>query len=101
MISREWLLNAIDECEVEPLTPTNREKLAQLYIIYNHLYSQSKPTHKGKPKVISVSGETEFFDLVNGKDMDSVLGIINELAETIQIIQPSLYYGFIKKLQEI
>lgn len=93
------MLNAIDECEVEPLTPAKREKLAQLYIIYNHLYSQPKSTEK--TKVISISGDSDFFKLVDGKDADSVLDVVGELVDTIQIIQPALYYGFISKLQDI
>ena len=101
MISREWLLNAIDECEVEPLTPAKREKLAQLYIIYNHLYSQPISRRTEKTKIISTSGDSDFLKAVDGKDADAVMGIVNELAETIQIIQPALYYGLIKKIQEI
>lgn len=100
MIDRELLLEAIDECEVEPLTSSNIQRLANLYIIYNHHYSQ--PTRNQKTeKTLATSGSSDFLKSVDGKRADDVLNLINELVETIQLIQPALYYGFLKKLQEI
>lgn len=100
MIDRELLLDAIDECEVEPLTSSNIQRLANLYTIYNHHYSQ--PTRNQKTeKVIVTSGTSDFLKSVDGKSADDVLNIIDELVETIQIIQPALYYGLIKRIQEL
>lgn len=100
MITREWLLDAIDECEVEPLTTANLSRLASLCTIYNHLYSQPVRNQKTE-KIITTSGSSDFLKSVDGKSADDVLNIINELVETIQLIQPALYYGLIKKIEEI
>lgn len=100
MITREWLLDAIDECECEPLTTANIQRLANLYIIYNHHYSQPTQNRKTE-KVIVTSGTSDFLKSVDGKSADDVFYIIDELVETIQLIQPALYYGLIKKIQEL
>lgn len=94
MIDRNLLLDAIDECENEPLTSSNIQRLANLYIIYNQ---QSIP----KAEKIKTSGDSDFLRSVDGKYADDVMNIIDELVETIQLIQPALYYGLIKKIQEL
>ena len=100
MISREWLLDAMYECESEPMTAAKREKLSQIYIIYDHLYGFQKSTSEKQNK-IETSGKSDFIRLINGKDIASVLAVIDELISTIQIIQPNLYNAVIAKLREI
>ena len=101
MISREWLLEAMDECESEPMTAAKREKLSQIYIIYDHLYGFSQKSTSEKQNKIETSGKSDFIRLINGKDLASVLAVIDELISTIQIIQPNLYNAVIAKLREI
>lgn len=101
MITREWLLDAIDECEVEPLTSANLERLANLYTIYNYLFTQPAKQKKETQKIIATSGDSDFLKAVDGKSADAVFQIVNELVDTIQLIQPALYYGLIKKIQEL
>ena len=98
MITREWLLDAIDECECEPLTTANLERLANLYTIYNHLYSQPATMKKEK---FATSSDSDFLKAVDGKSVDDIFAIIDELVETIQLIQPSLYYGLMAKIQDL
>ena len=99
MISRELLLDAIDRCESEPLTPAKRSELADLYIIYNNLFPQSNSTEKNTK--VKTSGDSDFLLMVNGKNLNDVWGIIDELVATIQLLQPNLYYGFISKISEL
>ena len=99
MITREWLLDAIDECECEPLTTSNLERLANLYTIYNHLYSQ--PSNEEKTQKFATSSDSDFLKAVDGKSVDDIFAIIDELVETIQLIQPALYYGLMAKIQNL
>lgn len=99
MITREWLLDAIDECECEPLTTANLERLANLYTIYNHLYPQ--PSNKEKTQKFATSSDSDFLKAVDGKNVDVIFGIVNELVETIQLIQPALYYGLMAKIKDL
>ena len=57
-------------------------------------------TIKIKKRVRKTGGDsdTEFFQLANGMEYDRVWKIIAELMETLQVINPRLYAGVIKKL---
>lgn len=94
MIEYNSLIDAIDKCEKEPLTPSNREKLSQLYIIFDHNFSEPLSKRQTeKQTVIATSGDSDFLKLLNGKSADDVWKIIDELVTTIGIIQPALYHG--------
>lgn len=104
MIDREELLCAIDQCEHEPMNPSVRQKLAQLYIIYDHSFDRQaelKRIKTEKQTVISTSGDTDFLKLIDGKEAEKVWEIIDELVSTIGVIQPALYHGLLKKIDEI
>ena len=48
---------------------------------------------------VNYNSDTEFFQLANGMEYDRVWKIIAELMETLQVINPRLYAGVIKKLK--
>ena len=48
---------------------------------------------------VNYNSHTEFFQLANGMEYDKVWKIIAELMETLQVINPRLYAGVIKKLK--
>ena len=48
---------------------------------------------------VNYNSDTEFFQLANGMEYDNVWKIIAELMETLQVINPRLYAGVIKKLK--
>ena len=70
MITERELLQAIDECQQEPITSSKRGTLADLFIIYDHLFG--KPINAGYSydnkieKQIYANGDTEFLEAVNG-----------------------------------
>ncbi len=103
MINRQELLDSIDECEKQPFTPAIREKLSQLYIIYDHFngYSASNKRQTEKITAFATSGESDFLKLIDGKNVDDVMPIFSEMVATVKILQPALYNGFIQKLKEI
>ena len=64
---------------------------------YNQYYYASEP---GKVETtVNYNSDTEFFQLANGMEYDRVWKIIAELMETLQVINPRLYAGVIKKLK--
>lgn len=104
MITRDWLLDAMQECETEPFTAPKREKLAQLYIIYDHLYGFQPNATKIKTEkqtVVSTGGTSDFLKTVEGKDANAVWAVIDELLTSIKVIQHGLYDAVIQKIQEI
>ena len=48
---------------------------------------------------VNYNSDTEFPQLANGMEYDKVWEIIAELMETLQVINPRLYAGVIKKLK--
>ena len=48
---------------------------------------------------VNYNSDAEFFQLANGMEYDRVWKIIAELMETLQVINPRLYSGVIKKLK--
>lgn len=105
MITERELLRAIDECQQEPITSSKRGTLADLFIIYDHLFGQ--PMNVGysyENKVentIQTKGDTEFLELVNGKDTEKVMAILDELMEATRVLQPRIYDQVIERVQAI
>lgn len=106
MVTKKELLQAIQECESEPTTMAKVSKLADFYIIYDHLFGTSnyeteRSTSAGEPEeTIRVAGDSEFLRMVNGKKAEKVWSVIDELVSVIQVINPRLYNGVIRKLDE-
>ena len=105
MITEKDLTDAIRECESEPITPNKVSKLADFYIIYEHLFGQPVDTaYSYAPhaeKVIYTDSGNEFLQAVNGKDTEKVMAIIDELMEAVKILQPRMYDGVIYRISEI
>lgn len=104
MISRDELLEGMQECESGILTAPKREKLAQLYIIYDHLYGFQPNATKIKTEkqtIISTSGDSDFLKAVQGHEAEKIWDIINELMASLKVIQPNLYNAVIQKIQEL
>ena len=47
---------------------------------------------------IDLNSESEFARAVNGKEVEEVLPVMDELMDTIQILQPRLYSAVLMKL---
>ena len=103
MITEDELLEAIKECQEEPITYGKCEKLASFYIIYDHLYGDQIPgaffSSQKKQNKIFVKGESEFLRTVNGLESEKVWSVLDELLETIKVINPHLYDGVLRKLE--
>ena len=104
MITEKELIQAIEQCEAEPITPSKIAKLADFYIIYDHLFGE--PFDYGYSKkttpesVIETSGNTEFLNAVNGKPTQKVLDILNELMEATKALHPRMYDSVLQKISD-
>ena len=104
MITERELLQAIDECQSEPLTSTKIGKLADLFTVYNYLFGEKEPrtatTERTVEKVISERGDSDFMRKIDGMKSDNVWRVIDELMQTIEVINPRLYDGVMRKLDQ-
>lgn len=100
MISEKDLLEAIAECQGERNPNANTcIKLASYYTIYQYLYGTKEYSYS-PPPTDQYTSNSEFGKLIQGKSTSEIYGIIDELMEAIQVLQPRLYKGVIEKLQE-
>ena len=108
MISEKDLQDAIAECQGErhPNASTCI-KLAAYFTIYDHLYPRQAEQPEEVPQKIFQTvdeatvgnyGDTDFYRIISGRKAAEVWPIMNELMETIQVINPRLYDGVMRQL---
>ncbi len=105
MITEKELCKAIEECQEEPITGTKRSALADLFIIYDHLFGKndiSGYSYDYNPEnTIYTDGGTEFLQIVNGKDTEKVLSIMDELMEATKTLHPRMYDSVLSKIENL
>ncbi len=108
MISEEDLKKAIAECQgARNPTANTCIKLAAFYTIYDHLYPKQTEDNEIVPQrifqpvdedLIADYGDTEFYRLISGRKAADVWKVMNELMETLQVINPRLYDGVVREI---
>jgi len=97
MITEQDLQEAIAECQGERNPNANTcIKLASFYTIRNEMY--------GPQKVRQYSGysnDTEFMRVIDRVGIDRAMPVLDELMETLQILNPRLYASAIRKLKDV
>ena len=107
MPTKDDLLRAIEECKGRPATYGNCEKLATFYMLLNELYPESvrdlpQYSYASEPKnTLSITGESEFLQSVNGKDAEGILRIIDEHMAVVKALFPKEYIAVIAKIGEV
>lgn len=103
MFSKNEILDAIDDLEEAPATYQNAEKLATFYSLYDHLFVTKEPMNRIESiqeVIIGKYGDSEFMRTIEGKKAEDVWPVMDELLQTIQMLQPRLYNATIEKLKE-
>ena len=106
MITNEDLRAAIAECEGAKNPNANTcVKLAAFYTILNQRQGPPKTeeySYASEPVYLpAYISDTEFGQLVNEKGADRCLAIMDELMETLYVLNPKLYNGVIRKIKEL
>lgn len=107
MITKSDLEAAIAECQGkrEPDSKTCI-MLAAFYTIRREMFGEEKQAEQSSysyapapiRNTIEIDGESDFARAVNGKELDEVFSVMNELMDTLSVIQPRLYYAVLDKL---
>lgn len=106
MITEKDLLEAIAECQGQRNPNANTcIKLAAYYTILEHVKGEDEPKAEplpmysfDPPKEERYYSESEFGDIVSRHETVDVLKVVDELMETLRVMQPRLYDAFIRKL---
>ena len=105
MITKHDLESAIAECQGKR-NPGARDciMLAAFYTIRREMFGEEAelPSYSYAPapnrNIIGIDSGSEFARAIDGRDFDEILPVIDELMETLQIIQPRLYSAVMNKL---
>jgi len=107
LIKKEELLEAIAECQGQrnPNAVTCY-KLASYYTILDHITDASKKEEPVRSYSLApppadkvyYESDTEFGNKVQNMDINDVLSVMDELMETLAVINPRLYNGVMRKL---
>lgn len=104
MITKTDLEAAIAEC-LGKRDPDSRTciMLAAFYTIKREMFGEEKqPEYSYAPapvrNTVQIDSESEFAKAVNGMDADTLFPVMDELMETLAVIQPRLYNAVMMKL---
>lgn len=107
MITRHDLETAIAECQGKQ-NPDARTcmMLAAFYTIKREMFGDAEkiqhPSQSFAPapvrNTVEIDSDSEFARAIDGRDLGEVFPILDELMETLQIIQPRLYDAVMMKL---
>ena len=110
MITEKDLQEAIAECRGQRNPNANTcIKLAAYLTIQRELFGETVgestdmvlPEYSYASPPINYPEDSPFGRIIDGKNIEDVIPLIDELIETIQLINPRLYEGFLRKLREI
>lgn len=106
MISERDLDEAIMMCQGQNNPDANTcMKLAAFYTIKHFMYGKTEivpeqysnaPAPTGD--IVNFNGDSEFARMVNGKQQGNVWPVIDELMQTLAVVQPKVYAAVMKKL---
>ena len=103
MITENELRAAIAECQGERNPNANTcIKLAAYYTILENLnpgYSYQAPAMDITP--VDYVSNTEFGQAIRGMETSAIFGLVDELLTVLQVVQPPLYNGFMRKIKEM
>lgn len=103
MITYEDLQQAITECQAEREPNSNTcIKLAAFLTIREILFSDKQPSggysYDAPPPDVSRETLSEFMAAVSRADKNEVWAVMDELMNTLHLINPRLYDGVMKKI---
>lgn len=106
MIDQAELKHWISKLEYEGSSWPNYEKLAALYTIQDHQGGGTAPAptmaYSSAPspvEVISNYGDSDFLQAVRGKDTQAVLSIMDELMDTLRVVNERIYNSVMRKVE--
>lgn len=105
MIDERDLQEAIAECQgVRNPNANTCLKLASYYTILDHTEKEEKPvvySYASDPDHVDFSfSNSEFAQMVDGKPSEDMWRIMDELMSTLQVINPRLYNGVMRKIKD-
>lgn len=103
MPTKEEILETIAELQNKAPTYSTCEKLATFYTLLSHLYSDNTEVQGysySTSSVFPASNGSEFREAIAGKDIESVVDVLDEHMDVIKILFPKEYKSVIQRIGE-
>ena len=111
MITKQDLESAIAECQGQRNPNANTcLKLAAFYTIRHELFGEEKdaeqPMYSYAPppepsETVERYGDSEFLEAVDGRPTDSVMLVMDELMDSMKVLQPRIYDSVMRKIANL
>ena len=101
MYTQAELQDAIDQLHEGKHSIVNCEKLAAIYTVMDHLnpnFGYSYDNSEKTEATIGYYGDSEFLQAVQGRNEAETWRLIDELMDTLNIINPRLYNSVMRRL---
>lgn len=101
MITEKELLKAIRDCERDPVTYNSCEKLANFYVIYDHLFGEKQTFDSPQTEVetvVQTEGDSEFLRAVDGVPSEKAWRVMDELMDAMKSMHPRVYNSVLSKM---
>lgn len=99
MLSKREIEQAIAELETSASTYQNCERLASLYIMHDHMYGKVKAEFQYET-VVGDYGMSDFLQTISGMESERAWLLMDELMSAVQVTNPRLYDGVMRKAAE-
>ena len=109
MLDRQEIDLEIAKWEYLESSYDNYSKLAALYTIRDHM-DQSKPEpvtydvgyfSAPDPALVEARGDSEFISAISGLNQSDVWEIMDDLMDTLQVANPRVYNGVMRKIRAL
>lgn len=108
MVTEKELLQAIGELEDKSSSSYDAcAKLATFYTLLDKVYGMgnqyaesANPVQTVYEEVVANAGDSEFLQHVHGMDANDAWLLMDELMDTLKIVNPRLYNGVIRQLKQ-
>lgn len=104
MFTKVELMDAINELLEGKHSIQNCAKLSAIYTVLDHLYPSddilSGYSGEANNNLIGKYGTSEFLRLIVGHDPQKMWLLMDELMQTLTIVQPRLYDSVMRKISE-
>lgn len=111
LITKHDLDEAIAECQGQRNPNANTcIKLASFFIIRRELFEEDKEDEQFSQPMFSYSsgeenigryGDSEFLEVVEGKPVENVMLVMNELMDSMKVLQPRIYDSVMRKIMNL
>lgn len=107
MITEHDLQEAIAECQGKRNPNANTcMMLASFLTIKDHMFPQAeepKYSYDAEPRTVSADvigyvSESEFGKAVNGKNVEDIMVLMDEVMSVVQVINPKLYNSILERI---